>query len=452
VAMVRQTDLGRIPIIALCLLICMAVWPSRVGANENAPLVLAQNSVPASTVPLERMIGQMLMVGFFGTAQSDPGVQTVVAQVQAGKIGGILYLRDNVVSLAAVAQMNKAFLSAGRGLTPFIAVDQEGGFIQRLKRDIGFPETLSAKRMAAQGLGRAWQDYSTMARALHDHGFNLNLGPVVDLESNPDNPIIARYRRAYSADPDEVASFAAMFIQAHQAVGVLTALKHFPGHGSSQSDTHLGFTDITASWNERELEPYRQLLGRRDLRVDMVMAGHLYHSGLNAGGEPRTPATLSPQVMSRLRGRAPAGLGYQGVVITDDLRMGAIREHFDDTEALIAAVRAGNDILMYSALGNDMAGLPDRVIETLRAEAARDPAFARRIEQSYTRIMALKAWLGQGTAASSTPRPAVAQPVARPLPEAAPQRTTPAAEAQQAAPAPAQVRRLPEPVFDPVGD
>jgi beta-N-acetylhexosaminidase len=458
-AMIGQRNSASAMTLVLCLLasVTVVLRAPPTHASENAAARVAQLATPASGPTFEQMIGQMVMVGFFGTALPDPGVQTVLRQLQQGKVGGVLYLRDNVSSLDKIVQMNDAFLRAQPGLPPFIAVDQEGGFIQRLKGDIGFPDTLSAKRMAAQGVGRAWRDYTIMARALRAHGFNLNLGPVVDLETNPDNPIIARYRRAYSADPGTVSDYAAMFIQAHHASGVLTALKHFPGHGSSQSDTHLGFTDISASWVAAELEPYRALLGRNDLNIDMVMAGHLYHSGLNRGGEPRTPATLSPQVMQLLRGQGQGQLGYGGVVITDDLRMGAIREHFSQTEALLAAVRAGNDILMYSALGDNMAGLPDWVIRTLSAEAQRDPQFARMIVASYNRIVTLKQRL-QNLPTASAGSVSVPQPQSSPqsLPQSAPQQPVsqqPVQQLRQVQPPQVQQRQPRrhslEPAFDP---
>ncbi|MEM8876653.1 MAG: glycoside hydrolase family 3 N-terminal domain-containing protein [Pseudomonadota bacterium] len=353
--------------------------------------------------PLRQMIGQMIMVGFSGTRVSSPGVRDTIRHLEDGKIGGVLYLGDNISSLPAVREMNDAFQRAAGSIPPFIAVDQEGGFVQRLNADINFPSTPSAERITGLGLSEAEQRYLRMAENLKAAGFNLNLGPVLDVKTNPQNPIIARFRRSYSSDPDVVAQYAGAFIRAHRKAGVLTAVKHFPGHGSSRGDTHLGFTDITETWDEIELEPYRQLL-RSDTGLDMVMTGHLYHSDLNAGGRDRTPATLSPQIMRKLRAAETEGLNYRGVVITDDMRMAAIRKHFSTREALIDAVLACNDVLMYSAVGEDHTDLPDWIIATLEDAAQRDPRLQRHIRQSYARIIGLKQKIG-ATVAAPTPEP-----------------------------------------------
>jgi beta-N-acetylhexosaminidase len=336
-------------------------------------------------IPLSEKIGQMLMVGFIGDSVLAPGVQALIRQVQDGKVGSVLYLGNNVKSLQAVAEMNRAFLNARPDLPVLIAVDQEGGFIQRLKPKINFENTPSAERVAATMAPAAAQElYRDLAKRLRNLDFNLNLGPVVDVNVNKSNPIIARFKRAYSDDPEIVATYAQAFVDGHTDAGVLTALKHFPGHGSSRQDTHLGFTDITATWDHLELEPYKQLINQGT--VDMVMTGHLYHSGLNADGESRVPATLSAKILSKLRNE----FGYSGVIITDDLQMGAIRKHFSPEDALIKAVLAGNDILMFSAFGKNPSAKPDWVINTLTNAARNNDLIIERIDESYLRVLRLK--------------------------------------------------------------
>lgn len=344
---------------------------------------------PAMAASLEEMAGQMILVGFQGDSLDASGVAAVRADIAAGRIGGVMYLRNNVRSLDVVRQMNSAFLEATRGLAPLIALDQEGGSIERLTEAVGFREIASAERMAAtQSPEQARQTYSSMALDLAALNFNLNLGPVVDLNLNPDNPIIARYGRSFGADATRVSQYATSFISAHRAAGVLTALKHFPGHGSSRADSHKGFVDITRYWQPEELLPYRNLIGAG--MVDMVMSAHLYHEQFAGSSGAQLPASLSPNWIT---GVLRSQLGYNGVVISDDMEMGAIRQQFSFEDSIVLAVRAGTDILLFSNTARYRRGLPAEIVDVLVRTARADPEFQARIEESYARIVALKSRL-----------------------------------------------------------
>lgn len=343
---------------------------------------------PSQAQTLQQMAGQMIVTGFEGDGPGDSGVQAVVDDLSAGRLGGVMYLKKNVASLATVRAMNEQFRAAASAIVPFITLDQEGGAVERLTKDVGFAEIANAATIAARNTPEAAEViYARMAQGVAAEGFSVNFGPVADLNTNPDNQIIARFGRAFSADPDLVTVYDAAFIRAHRAAGLLTALKHFPGHGSSTADSHEGFVDITRTWALDELEPYRALIAEN--LVDMVMVGHLYHADY-ADGDGETPSSLSPRWID---GVLREELGFDGVVISDDLEMGAIREHFSLQETVTKAVRAGMDILLFSNTADYRPGLSGEVLAILLAEAARDPAFAARIEQSYERIVALKARL-----------------------------------------------------------
>ncbi len=345
-------------------------------------------STPALSQSLEEMAGQMILVGFQGDSFNAAGVVAAREDIAAGRAGGVMFLRNNVASLAAVREMNRRFAAAADGLPPLIAIDQEGGLVERLTEAVGFAETPSAEDVAnGQSPEAAEALYARMATGLKDAGFNLNFGPVVDLDLNPENPVIRRFGRSYSADPEVVVSYAEAFVAAHRDAGVLTALKHFPGHGSSDADSHEGFTDVSDSWQEIELEPYRQMIG--DGMVDLVMSAHIYHDqydGLSNG--ENLPASLSPIWIGQV---LRSGLGYDGVVVSDDMEMGAIREHFSLAESVTRAVWAGADILLFSNTADARTTLAAEVQAILIAEAGANPEFRRRIEQSYQRIVALKA-------------------------------------------------------------
>lgn len=344
--------------------------------------------VPAHAQSLEEMAGQMIVVGFEGDSASDASVEAMEAELAAGRLGGVMFLQKNVRSLEAVSAMNAAFRAASPEIKPFITLDQEGGAVERLTGKVGFTEIPNARTIARQNSpAEAEAIYAKMAIGIADLGFTVNFGPVADLDVNPDNQVIARFGRAFSADPAVVAAYDEAFIAAHHAAGLVTALKHFPGHGSSTADSHEGVVDITRTWSPEEMDPYRLLIGKGE--IDMVMVGHLYHADY-ADGDGRTPSSLSARwIDGVLRG----DLGFDGVVISDDLEMGAIRDSFTLEQTVIQAVRAGVDVLLFSNTAYQRPGLNREVLDILLAEAAADPDFADRIAQSYKRIVALKARL-----------------------------------------------------------
>jgi beta-N-acetylhexosaminidase len=223
----------------------------------------------------------------------------------------------------------------------------------------------------------------TTAATLAGLGFNVNFAPVVDLASNPDNPIIAKIERSYSANPDSVVLFAQEVIKAHQRFGVVTALKHFPGHGSSKDDTHLGLADVTNTWNESELIPYRRLIN--SATIDAVMTAHIVNKKLD---EKALPGTLSKNMVTDILRN---NLHYNGVVFTDDMQMHAITKHFPLEESIKLAIQAGVDILTFS---NNIQGSKeytiDKVHGIIRKLVESGEISRERIDQSFRRIVELK--------------------------------------------------------------
>jgi beta-N-acetylhexosaminidase len=345
---------------------------------------------PAGAQTLEQMAGQMIIVGFQGDDASDKSVKAVAAEIAAGDLGGVMYLKANVKSLKAAKAMNALFRSSSPDLPPFITLDQEGGAVERLTEAVGFEELPNAETVAANDTPvEAEQLYEGMAKKVAALGFSVNFGPVADLNVNPNNQVIAKFGRSYGKSGDTVAAYDEAFVAAHHAAGLITSLKHFPGHGSSTADSHEGFVDISKTWSPAELEPYRIMFA--DGYADMVMVGHLYHKDYSGQGSGKLPASLSPDwIEGVLRGQ----LGFTGVVVSDDLEMGAIRKIYDLHDTVVQAVNAGTDVLLFSNTAAPSGGLADKVRAILVTEAESDPMFRARIEASYARIVALKARIG----------------------------------------------------------
>ena len=333
-------------------------------------------------------IGQMLMIGFRGfTVEDSP---EIVADIKERHIGGVVLFEydlpsrtynRNISSPDQVARLTQDLQKQSR-VPLFIAIDQEGGKVNRLKPSRGFPASVSA-----QYLGQLNHPDSTAAAAvrtaqtLKELHICMNLAPVADLNRNPQNPVIGRLERSFSSVPAVVTSNIRLISGIYRDAGIIPTLKHFPGHGSSATDTHLDFTDVTTTWSEKELEPYRALIasGYRDV----IMTAHVFNATL----DPLYPATLS---QSTLQGLLRGKLGFQGVIISDDMQMKAIADHYGLEAAIQKAIEAGVDILVF---GNNAAYDPAialKASEIIKSLLARKVITPERIEQSYCRIMKIK--------------------------------------------------------------
>jgi beta-N-acetylhexosaminidase len=333
--------------------------------------------------PLERQIAQRFLVGFPGT-RIDPG-HPIIRDIREHGIGGVVLYDRAGLNITGPRQLRTltATLTALAPTPLFIATDQEGGRVVRLQESAGFPSTLSAQVLGEMDdLACTGRAADGLAHTLIEHGLNLNFAPVVDLNRYPDNPIIGRLQRSFAADPRQVARHAAAVVAAHRRRGVISTLKHFPGHGSSLGDSHDGFTDVTQTWRADELLPYRQLIERG--LCDMIMTAHLF----NARIDPTAPATLSrPTLQGLLRDQ----LGFRGVIVTDDLTMGAIARYYSYDTAVIRAMQAGADLLL---IANHRPYIPDIVPQTLaivRQAVDRGALSPADIRVSCRRLMALKA-------------------------------------------------------------
>ncbi len=370
------------PLLAAVLVLCVA-----------APRAESPAAASCATPELDAKIGQMIMVGFPGDGEKDAGVIAVRDQLAKGMIGGVVLFPENIASPKRLKNLI-AYLRNARSMPiPFIAVDQEGGKVQRLNRWNGHSSYPSAQRVARNpsyaSPEAARKLYAKMAAELAEAGFNMNLGPVVDLNTNPHNPVIGARGRSFGADPDTVTALATAFIEAHRTANVLTVAKHFPGHGSSRVDSHKALADVSKTWREVELEPYRRLA--KDGRLDAVMVGHLYHPRFS--DMEKLPATLSAKAIRALRTKT--WIGFNGVIISDDMEMGAVRDDFTIDERAIKAIRAGTDIVVFSNVQSSDYELGSKVHAAI-AKAVCDGRISRiRIEQSYGKIMLLKRRLQQ---------------------------------------------------------
>jgi beta-N-acetylhexosaminidase len=327
-------------------------------------------------------IGQMVLIGVSGTGVDE----AVMAEVSQGKVGGIIFFEKNIPPSNSFDGFSRVIWQYQRAapIPLFMCIDQEGGKVNRLKPKYGFPRSVTAAEMGAAATPDTVRYYArTTAATLAGLGLNVNFAPCVDLASNPDNPVIARYGRAFSADEKRVAELAADFIREHRRMNVITAPKHFPGHGSSKDDTHLGMADVTETWEGRELYPYRQLIGQG--LADAIMSAHIVNRKLDPDG---LPGTLSKEILDGILRKK---LGFEGVVFSDDMQMHAITRHYGLEQAIMLAINAGIDVMTFSNnIDQSEERTVDKVHRVIKDLVRSGKIPAERIEESYRRIIALK--------------------------------------------------------------
>jgi len=265
-----------------------------------------------------------------------------------------------------------------------ISVDDEGGDrATRLSPTHGFPQTLSAKEVGHLGDHMANKNADLMANNLSDAGFNLNFSPVLDVNVNPDNPIIGALGRSFSANPNEVTHYAKIYSKHFLNHNIQCAYKHFPGHGSATADSHLGFVDVSKTWRPKELQPYVYLLNRKT-SCGMVMTAHLVNRQLDASG---LPATLSHKIITQVLRKK---MKFQGVVITDDMQMKAITNSYSLEESVTLAINAGADMLLF---GNQLTDAPqdiDALVHLIEQKVRTNDISEQRINEAYEHIVRFK--------------------------------------------------------------
>lgn len=380
-----------LPLLAFALLFnsCITSKSSqRINNLENTGSIAGENTETdekLDNVSLDEKIGQMILVGINDRTvlKKEDALRKEIAN---GKMGGILLFEKNVAKSNSKATLKNLISDMqDEASTPlFISIDEEGGMVHRLKAKYGFFDIPGAADLGKlNNTDTTYFYYKKLAALLSELGINLNFAPTVDLALNPSNPVIAKVGRSYSANPEIVTEHAIAAIKAHHSEDVKTVIKHFPGHGSSTTDSHLGITDVTNLWKVLEIFPYNQIMNSGV--TDAIMTAHIINCHLDTAC---LPATLSKTIVTGLLRNV---MDYQGVVFSDDMQMYAISKNYGMENAVEMAINAGVDVIMF---GNNV-NLNDRITATeihsiIRKLVDQGKINPERINQSYQRIMKLK--------------------------------------------------------------
>jgi beta-N-acetylhexosaminidase len=358
------------------------------GALAASRAAVGRDRVPRRvTNPIRA--GEHFMLGFRGLALPE-WLRAFAAEHGLG--GVILFDRDvqlggtrNVESPAQVrALCAEVHALPGR---PLVFVDQEGGRVRRLKAAAGFAELPSARAFAALPDADARRLAAQSCAEMKALGIDFDLAPVVDLDSNPDNPNIGKLERAFSADPAEVRRCARIFGDAARGAGLGLCVKHFPGLGGARTDSHLALTDLSG------LVSFEQERLFYELAAELPGGAALLSHGFVREWDAECPASISAAAVARFRAARPHAL-----LITDDVQMQGLQGAAGTVDAALRALEAGVDLV---CIGNNLLAQADECIEAARAaraRAVRDAAFAARLAASSERIAARKEFAAHGEA------------------------------------------------------
>lgn len=355
---------------------------------------------------LHNKIGEMLIVGFDDNQFSEGSF--IAEDIEQCHVGGVILfsgwpsecgkcgmrnivnpeqLRELIEKLQNHARKNRKLEEGGL----LIAIDQEGGLVSRLSRECGFAqENISAQKLGSfNDCDFTYRYASDLSEYLKEIGINLNFAPVVDLGINENN-FIYKKERCFSGDPNLVYEQAGAFVKGMHKNGIKTALKHFPGHGSSAGDTHRGMVDVTGTWSNKELEPYQKFI---DEGYDnMIMISHVVNGKLDSvsyiknklGEMGLVPATFSRKMVTEVLREQ---MGFKGVVVSDDLCMGAIVNEYSFEDTLKHVINSGIDMLI---LANHEKDQTKEAVEIIKRLVDSGEIKYERIEEAYQRIMEFK--------------------------------------------------------------
>jgi beta-N-acetylhexosaminidase len=326
------------------------------------------------TVPsLRTMVARLFMAGIPGLALDDE-TRRLHADTP---FGGIVLFRENAAAPAAMRALARAIHALDPALPPLVAIDHEGGRVHRL--DAPFTHFPPAAAVAVHGVGAVRAAATAMARELAAIGVDLTFAPVLDVASNPANPVIGD--RAFGAVPGTAAASALAAFRGIRASGLLSCGKHFPGHGDTSTDSHLELPIITKSRRALaalEILPFRHAIAAG---IPMLMTAHVLYPAV----DPAVPATLSRPILTGLLRRT---LGFRGVICSDDLEMRAIADRWAPGDAAIASLAAGADLLLFCHRQDALRAAVDAVERAVTE--GRLPA--RRVAEAYRRVVALARW------------------------------------------------------------
>ncbi|MGL5150444.1 MAG: glycoside hydrolase family 3 N-terminal domain-containing protein [Clostridium sp.] len=371
-------------ILSCCLvfLITTQFFPFGKSRKDDAKSIL-------ENMTLQEKIQQMIILDIPYVYEDGKAEDfTVVTQgveefLKTRKPGGLILFENNMKDVEQTRNLIRGVQSTKDKVPFYISVDEEGGRISKIPIKLNIP---TAKEIGETGNPKnAYNEANKIGKALKELGFNLDYAPDVDVNTNPDNPIIGD--RSFSSNPKVVGQFGVEYIKGLRSEGILSTAKHFPGHGDTVGDSHKGFVEVPHDLKritEVELLPFRESI---KAGVDFIMVGHISVPALD---DTKIPASLSKKIVTDVLKK---DMGFKGIVITDALNMGAITQNYNKHEAVKLAINSGNDVILMPDIsilpGRDVAQY-DELIHYIEEEVKKGNIKEERINESVEKILISK--------------------------------------------------------------
>ena len=400
--------------LTLLLIATMSITPS---AQTKALTPEDQAAEIVSKMTVEEKVGQMLMPDFRNWNGSGFTVMNgeVKGVIEKYHLGGVILFAENVKGTEQTTRLVDGLQQASPKIPLLITIDQEGGIVRRLQTGTGMPGNMALG--ATRSTDLSYRVGNVIGRELSALGINVNFGPDLDVNINPANPVIGV--RSFGSEPKMVSDLGVAYIKGVQAAGVAATGKHFPGHGDTATDSHLGLPVVTHdidTLNKVDLVPFKAAIASG---VDMIMTAHVAFPAVDDtkviskkdGTEVNLPATLSKKVLT---GLLRTKLGFKGVISTDALNMKAIADHFGTEESVIMAINAGTDIALMPAVvqSTDQIANLDKVYNAVVQAVKTNVIPESRTTESATRLITLKIKRGIYSPSGNTTKPSIDERVA----------------------------------------
>ncbi|SCJ71281.1 beta-hexosaminidase [uncultured Clostridium sp.] len=342
------------------------------GENNNEIEEVDRIKEKVESMSLDEKIGQLFIVGFEGEEINDEIVDLVKNQ----KVGGLIYFSRNIIDSKQIINLNNEIKAMEKDIPLFISVDEEGGLVSRVPEEfVKLPSSGYIGQFNDENL--SYNVGKIIAKELNSLGFNMDFAPVLDINSNPNNTVIGE--RAFGNSAEIVSRLGVNNMEGIRDGKIIPVLKHFPGHGDTDVDSHYGLPIVKKTLEELENLEFIPFKNAIDNGADVVMISSIILENI----DNEYPATMSKKIIKDI---LRDSLGFGGVIATDDMTMGAIVDNYNLTDAIIMSINAGSDLILvchgYDDIINSIVAVKDAVNSNIVSE--------ERIEQSVYRILKLK--------------------------------------------------------------
>ena len=328
---------------------------------------------PVDSMSLEEKVGQMIFGGIEGVELSEKSRE----MIREDKVGGIIFFKDNLVNANQIVTLLNSIKAENmqQQYPLFLGIDQEGGRVTRIPELSNLPTNKQIGKKDNPAL--AFQLGELLGKQLNAFGFNLDFAPVLDVDSNPNNPVIGD--RSFGSDPKLVSELGISTMKGLQSENVISVIKHFPGHGDTEVDSHIELPIVSKNMKELQALEFIPFQNALKSGADVVMIGHILLPEIDAN----KPSSISNVVITKILREQ---LKYEGVVMTDDMTMKAILDNYEIGEAAVEAVKAGNDIVLIAHDYEKVKRAIQAILEAVQNEEIK----VEQIDRSVERILQLK--------------------------------------------------------------